>query len=54
MNYSDAFKLLDKSSKGVLTCKEFCAIRSIIELSVPILQGLFAVMDKQGIGLVDF
>lgn len=55
INYKDAFNLFDKQQKGILTAKEFSdGLESIIELSKPIKNGLFAVMDRQKIGIVDY
>jgi Ca2+-binding EF-hand superfamily protein len=55
MNFQDAFRTFDVKKKGMLSCKEFSdGLSKVIELSQPVKDGLFAVMDKQGIGMVDF
>ncbi|CAG9314254.1 unnamed protein product [Blepharisma stoltei] len=55
MNYKDAFTAFDTKNNGMLTCKEFSdGIDKVIELSQPVKNGLFAIMDKQGIGLIDY
>lgn len=55
INYRDAFNLFDVSQKGLLTSSDFISgLSKIIDLSQPVKEGLFAIMDKQKIGLVDF
>lgn len=55
MNYKDTFSTFDMKNKGMLTCKEFSdGISKVIDLSQPVKNGLFAIMDKQGIGLIDY
>lgn len=55
MNFHDAFRTFDVKKKGMLSSKEFSdGLSRVIELSQPMKDGLFAVMDKQAIGMVDF
>lgn len=53
ISYYDAFHIFDKENNGVLSAKEFSdGLAKIIDISQPIKEGLYAVMDKQGIGMV--
>jgi Ca2+-binding EF-hand superfamily protein len=51
----EAFNRFDSNGDGFLSFSEFSeGISSILALSMPIQEKLFALMDKQGIGLVDY
>ncbi|CAG9333497.1 unnamed protein product [Blepharisma stoltei] len=53
MSYYDAFRAFDAENNGVLSAQEFYdGLDKIIELSQPVKDGLFAIMDKQSIGIV--
>ncbi|CAG9315143.1 unnamed protein product [Blepharisma stoltei] len=55
LSYGDAFKLFDRERNGVLSSKDFSdGLDLLLTLSQPIKDGLFAIMDKQKIGLIDF
>lgn len=51
----EAFNRFDNNKDGFLSFSEFSeGIDKIIKLSMPIKEKLFALMDKQQIGLVDY
>lgn len=53
--YREAFNRFDSNADGFLSLSEFSAgIDKILTLSVPIKEKLFALMDKNEIGLVDY
>jgi Ca2+-binding EF-hand superfamily protein len=55
INFREAFDLFDTSHKGLLTSADLISgLSKIVELSQPVKEGLFAIMDKQRIGLIDF
>jgi Ca2+-binding EF-hand superfamily protein len=53
--YREAFNRFDENKDGFLSLTEFSnGIDKIITLSVPIKEKMFALMDKNEIGLVDY
>ena len=54
-NYAEAFRYLDRDGTGMLTAQEWSeGLSKFLPLSDPIKDGLFAVMDYKGIGLIDY
>ena len=55
LNYAEAFKQFDDNANGMLSYRELCAgLDTVIQLSQEAKDGLFAVMDKQRIGVIDY
>jgi Ca2+-binding EF-hand superfamily protein len=55
LNYYDAFRQFDSNGNGMLSYKELCdGLDTVIQLSQEAKDGLFAIMDKQGIGIIDY
>lgn len=55
ISFRELFYKLDLNKDGIITYDEFKdGLKSIIEYSEPIVKGLFAYMDRQKIGMVDF
>ena len=55
MSYKAAFTKFDENKDGFLSFGEFTSgIDSVMTLSTPIKEKLFALMDKNKIGLVDY
>lgn len=55
LNYQDAFNFFDNEKNGLISCKEFCeGLDKLTEISDSVKLGLFAFIDKQKIGLIDF
>lgn len=55
LSYADVFKLFDRERNGVLSAKDFSdGLDILVNLSQPIKDGLFAVIDKPKIGLIDY
>lgn len=55
VNFADAFKALDRKQNGMLTAEDWSqGLAQFIELSQPIKDGIFAILDSKGIGLVDY
>ena len=55
VNFADAFRTLDRRQNGMLTAEDWSqGLEQYIELSQPIKDGLFAILDAKGIGLVDY
>lgn len=55
LNYADAFRQFDVNGNGLLSYRELCAgLDSVIQLSQEAKDGIFAVMDKQSIGVIDY
>ena len=53
VSFVDAFKIFDCENLGVLNAKQFSnGLARYVELSEPIKNGLFALMDKLGTGLI--
>lgn len=53
--YREAFNRFDENKDGFLSYSEFSnGIDRILTLSVPIKEKMFALMDKNKIGLVDY
>jgi len=53
--YREAFNRFDENNDGLLSFVEFSnGIDKILTLSVPIKEKIFALMDKNEIGLVDY
>ncbi len=53
--YKEAFNRFDVNKDGFLSYAEFSqGIDNVLTLSVPIKEKLFALMDKNQIGLVDY
>ena len=53
--YREAFNRFDANKDGFLSLTEFSqGIEKIIALSVPVKEKMFGLMDKNGIGLVDY
>ena len=53
ISFSDAFRVFDSKNLGVLTAKQFSdGLSKYIELSEPVKNGLFALIDKLGTGLI--
>ena len=53
VSFSDAFRIFDSKNLGVLTAKQFSVgLSKYIELSEPVKNGLFALIDKLGTGLI--
>jgi Ca2+-binding EF-hand superfamily protein len=54
ISYTELFKNMDADKKGLLSFQEFSkGLDELLELSLSVKSGLFAIMDKQDIGLVD-
>ena len=55
LNYQDAFNFFDTEKNGLISCKEFCeGLDRLTEISDPVKLGLFAYIDRQKVGLIDF
>lgn len=55
LNYQDAFALFDTQKAGMLTYRELCeGLDGIISLTQEEKDGIFAIMDKSQIGMIDF
>ena len=55
ISFSEVFKLFDFNADGFLTFPELShGLDKILKLSTPTKEGLFAYLDKQKIGMIDY